>query len=207
MRVDYGRDKLEVEDLRPDPFDQFTLWFEEACQAQVVEPNALSLATVGADGQPAVRTVLMKHYDARGFVFYTNLESKKARQMADNPRVSLLFPWLALERQVIINGSVERVPTTEVLKYFLTRPLGSRLAAWASRQSSVITSRKVLEMEWEHLKRKFADGQVPLPSFWGGYRVVPREFEFWQGRPSRLHDRFLYTRRDEKTWTIARLAP
>lgn len=207
MRVDYGRDKLEVEDLRPDPFDQFALWFEEACQAQVVEPNALSLATVGADGQPAVRTVLMKHYDARGFVFYTNLESKKARQMADNPRVSLLFPWLALERQVIINGTVERVPTAEVLKYFLTRPLGSRLAAWASRQSSVITSRKVLEMEWEHLKRKFADGQVPLPSFWGGYRVVPREFEFWQGRPSRLHDRFLYTRRDEKTWTIARLAP
>ena len=151
--------------------------------------------------------MLLKSYDARGFVFYTNLESRKARQIGENPNVSLLFPWLTLQRQVVVCGMAERVSTAETLEYFITRPRGSQLGAWVSNQSSVVTSRKLIEMKWEEMKRKFADGEVPLPSFWGGYRVAPREIEFWQGRPSRLHDRFLYTRGPDDSWTLERLAP
>jgi pyridoxamine 5'-phosphate oxidase len=175
--------------------------------ARIVEPNAMCLATAGADARPLARTVLLKSYDERGFVFYTNLESRKARQMAENANVSLLFPWLALERQVIVCGPVEKVSTAETLAYFITRPRGSQLGAWVSAQSSVITTRSLLEEKWEEMKRKFGEGQVPLPSFWGGYRVAPREIEFWQGRPSRLHDRFLYTRQPDASWKIDRLAP
>jgi pyridoxamine 5'-phosphate oxidase len=207
LRAEYTAAELRLENLRPDPIEQFELWFEQARSAGVLEPNAMGLATVAADGQPSLRTVLLKYVDKRGFVFFTNLESRKAREMATNPRVALLFPWLALQRQVVITGAAERVSTAETLKYFLTRPRGSQLAAWVSRQSCVITSRQILEMEWEKMKQKFAQGQVPLPSFWGGYRVKPQEIEFWQGRENRLHDRFMYTKRADGTWSIARLAP
>jgi pyridoxamine 5'-phosphate oxidase len=207
IRSEYQKGSLEREELKADPFAQFALWFEQACSGGVIEPNAMSLATVSADGRPLVRTVLLKSYDARGFVFFTNLESRKARQIAENPNVSLLFPWLAQERQVIVAGVAERISSAETVAYFLTRPRGSQLGAWVSRQSSVITTRKLLEMQWEEMKRKFAGGEVPLPSWWGGYRVAPREIEFWQGRANRLHDRFLYTRQDGGDWTIDRLAP
>lgn len=156
--------------------------------------------------RPSTRTVLMKAYDERGLVFFTNYESRKARDIALNNHVSLLFTWYALERQVGILGTAERISPAEALAYFASRPHGSRLGAWVSQQSSVITSRRLLEMKWDEMKRKFSQGQVPLPSFWGGFRVVPSEFEFWQGRENRLHDRFRYTRSDG-SWTIERLAP
>lgn len=206
MRAEYTKARLRREDLRPDPVAQFDVWLRDAIDAHLNEPNAMSLATVGADGMPLVRTVLLKSLDARGFVFFTNLESRKARHIAGNPQVSLLFPWLALERQVVITGTASRISVAETVKYFLTRPRESQLAAWASKQSSVISSRKVLEMEWAHLKAKFGAGEVPLPSFWGGYCVRPATIEFWQGGPNRLHDRFQYTRQDDG-WAIERLAP
>ncbi|MGA2557601.1 MAG: pyridoxamine 5'-phosphate oxidase [Verrucomicrobiota bacterium] len=207
IRSEYSRGELARAQLQPNPMDQFSLWFQQAVEAKVVEPNAMSLATAGADQRPLVRTVLLKSYDERGFVFYTNFQSRKARQMADNPNVSLLFPWLALERQVIVCGAVEKVSTAETLAYFITRPRGSQLGAWVSAQSSIITTRSLLEQKWAEMKRKFSAGQVPLPSFWGGYRVLPDEIEFWQGRPNRLHDRFLYTRQPDASWKIHRLAP
>jgi pyridoxamine 5'-phosphate oxidase len=206
-RSEYKRGALERAELKPSPFEQFAVWFTQAIDAKVVEPNAMSLATTGNDGRPLVRTVLLKSYDEHGFVFYTNLESRKARQMAENPQASVLFPWLALERQVIVCGQVERVSLAETASYFATRPRGSQLGAWVSQQSSVITTRKLLEEKWEEMKRKFGEGLIPLPSWWGGYRLVPREIEFWQGRPSRLHDRFLYSRDAEGAWKIDRLAP
>jgi pyridoxamine 5'-phosphate oxidase len=206
-RSEYTRGELDLADLKPSPFDQFALWFRQAGEAKVAEPNAMSLATTGADQRPLARTVLLKIYDERGFVFFTNFESRKARQIAENPQVSLLFPWLALERQVIICGSAEKISTAESLDYFITRPRGSQLGAWVSAQSSVITTRSLLEQKWQEMKRKFGEGQVPLPDHWGGYRVVPRDIEFWQGRPSRLHDRFLYTRQTDGSWKIDRLAP
>jgi pyridoxamine 5'-phosphate oxidase len=207
MREDYTRGELHRRDLKPDPYDQFELWFEQACRSGITEPNAMSLATVGTEGRPTLRTVLLKKWDRTGFVFFTNVESRKSRQLTANPNVSLLFPWLALQRQVAITGTAERIPTSEVVAYFVTRPFGSQLAAWASPQSSVISTRSLLEAKWDEMKRKFREGQVPLPSFWGGYRVVPRDFEFWQGRHSRLHDRFLYTPQAEGGWHIDRLAP
>jgi len=206
-RSEYDSGKLERADLKASPFEQFAAWFEQACQSKVIEPNGMSLATAGADGRPLVRTVLLKSYDERGFVFFTNLESRKARHIKENPNASLLFPWLALQRQVIISGRVERVSTAETLAYFVTRPRGSQIGAWISQQSSVVTSRQLLEKQWAEMEQKFAEGEVPLPSWWGGYRVVPRDIEFWQGRVNRLHDRFLYTAREDGTWTIERLAP
>ena len=207
VRRDYLSRRLQRGDLLADPVAQFSLWLKDAFRAGVIEPNAMSLATARKDGRPSVRTVLLKGVDQRGFIFFTNLESRKARQLAENPQASLLFPWLALERQVIATGSVSRLPTVEVLDYFAKRPRESQLAAWASPQSSKISSRKFLEMEWEHMKRKFGAGKVPLPSFWGGYRLKPDTLEFWQGGPNRLHDRFEYTRQPDDSWAIERLAP
>ena len=198
---------IRQSDLDPDPFHQFELWFAQAIDSGIAEPNGMSLATVDADGQPWLRTVLLKLYDERGFVFFTNYESRKARQLEENPRAALLLPWVALGRQVKITGRAERVPTAESMKYFMTRPRGSQIGAWASPQSQVITSRSLLEAKVDEIRRKFADGEVPLPSFWGGYRVVPDTIEFWQARENRLHDRFIYRRESEAHWTIARLAP
>jgi pyridoxamine 5'-phosphate oxidase len=207
MRAEYGHDALRREDLKADPVEQFTVWFEQAGKAGILEPNAMSVATATPDGRPSLRTVLLKAYDNRGFVFFTNLESKKARQISENPNVALMFLWLPLERQLIITGKAEKLSVGEVLAYFVTRPLDSQLAAWASPQSHVITSRKILEMKWQEMKSKFSGGKVPLPSFWGGYRVHPTEFEFWQGGAHRLHDRFQYTRQPNNSWNIERLAP
>lgn len=207
IRREYADRGLDRADLVDDPFQQFEHWYQQACDNEILEPNAMSLATATAEGRPSLRTVLLKFFDHRGFVFFTNLESRKARELKENPQASLLFPWIILERQVIIGGSVEAVSSTESLTYFLKRPFGSQTAAWASPQSQVLTSRQMLEMKWEEMKRKFREGEVPLPSFWGGFRLVPREIEFWQGRTSRLHDRFRYTRQAEGSWLIERLAP
>lgn len=207
MRVDYHLGQLDEKDLAADPFRQFEAWFNQAQQAGLLEPNAMVLATVDASHRPTTRTVLLKHWDERGFVFFTNLESRKATHIADNSNVSLLFPWLALQRQVAVNGVAVKISTAEVVAYFVKRPFHAQLAAWASPQSRVISTRAILEMKWEEMKRKFREGQVPLPSFWGGYRIIPREVEFWQGGESRLHDRFLYSRDSEHAWKIERLAP
>ena len=207
LRKEYTHAGLRRKDLKEDPFKQFEYWFQQACETDLVEPNAMILATVSAQGEPSLRTVLLKYFDSAGLVFFTNYESKKARQIQGNPQVALLFPWLALGRQVQIVGAAAKVPTSETLKYFVTRPRGSQLGAWCSQQSSVISSRTVLEMKLEEMRRKFVNHEVPLPSFWGGYRVIPDSFEFWQGRLNRLHDRFLYARREDGAWKIERLAP
>jgi pyridoxamine 5'-phosphate oxidase len=165
------------------------------------------LSTATADGRPSQRTVLLKGFDEKGLVFFTNYESKKAKQIAENPNVSVLFPWLDLERQLIITGTASKISTAESLRYFVTRPFGSKLGAWVSTQSGVITSRKVLQMKFEEMKQKFKDGEVPLPSFWGGYRIRPQTFEFWQGGEDRLHDRFQYSPDENGAWKIERLAP
>ncbi len=208
LRQEYTKAGLEINDLAPTPVEQFEKWFKQALDAQILEPNAMSLATVSADGVPSCRTVLLKAYDARGFVFYTNYTSAKAREIATNPHAALLFPWLGLERQVQVVGRVEKVSTAESLAYFMSRPIGSRLGAWVSHQSSVISSRSLLLKKLDEMKRKFANGEIPLPDFWGGFRVVPERVEFWQGRQNRLHDRFLYSPGDVAgTWKTERLAP
>lgn len=197
---------LKEGDLNPDPILQFQCWYEEAIGQDLPEPNAMSLATVDTEGQPYLRTVLLKLYDRQGFVFFTNYESRKSQQIGDNPRVALLFPWVALARQVHITGTARRISTAESFKYFSTRPRGSQIGAWASPQSRVITSRSLLEQQVAEMHRRFGKGEIPLPDFWGGYRVKPTEIEFWQGRDSRLHDRFRY-RRSATAWEIERLAP
>ncbi|MGC9450945.1 MAG: pyridoxamine 5'-phosphate oxidase [Oceanipulchritudo sp.] len=206
LREDYRREALNRETLRSHPMEQFRFWFQQARTAQVKEPNAMVLATVDPEGRPWNRTVLLKKMDERGLVFFTNFESRKARHLAGNPQVSACFLWLDLERQVSVNGSAERIPTAESVAYFITRPLGSRLGAWTSQQSSVIRSRSLLEAKLQEMKAKFADGKVPLPSFWGGYRIIPETWEFWQGRQNRLHDRFQYSKINDD-WRIERLQP
>lgn len=198
---------LDRQDLDDDPFRQFERWFRQACDDERPDPNAMSLATVDDRQRPACRTVLLKYFDSRGFVFFTNLGSDKAIQINDNPNVALLFFWPDLGRQVGVRGTAARVPCKEALRYFATRPRGSRLGAWVSAQSRVISSRSLLETKFDEMKRKFANREVPLPDFWGGYRVAPDEFEFWQCRTNRLHDRFRYTRTGADAWEIARLAP
>jgi len=205
LRREYARSGIRKGDMDADPFLQFRQWFGDAVGAGLMEPNAMVLSTT--DGhRPSSRSVLLKAYDGRGFVFFTNYESRKARDIAANASVSLLFPWYPLERQVGILGRAEKVSSAEALAYFVSRPHGSRLGAWVSSQSAVIDSRRLLEMKWEEVKQKFAEGEVPLPSFWGGFRVVPSEIEFWQGRENRLHDRLRYSRTTEG-WLLERLAP
>jgi len=206
MRRDYTHQGLTRDSLNPDPINQFDRWFEQARQTDIKDPSAMSLATANAKGEVGIRTVLLKRYDQQGFVFFTNYESAKARDIDENHHVALLFPWLNQDRQVKISGTASRISTADSLKYFMTRPRGSQLGAWVSHQSSIITSRSLLEAKFDEIRRKFADKEVPLPTFWGGYRVVPSEIEFWQGRADRLHDRFLYTRADGG-WSIERLAP
>ncbi len=206
LRRDYDHDPLSEVDLAPDPVMQFRTWFDEARNEGIPEPNAMTLGTADAKGRVSCRTVLLKAYDAKGFVFFTNYGSRKAHQIAVNPHASILFPWVALARQVEIAGRVEKISTAESLAYFMSRPFLSQLGAWVSDQSSVISSRQILLSKFEELKVRFANGEVPKPEGWGGFRVVPDTFEFWQGGQSRLHDRFLYTR-DAGSWRIARLAP
>ncbi len=207
LREEYKIGGLRRKDLQDDPFKQFETWFQQACNAELLEPNAMTLATVSEKGQPFMRTVLLKYFDAQGLVFFTNYESRKAQQIEANSHVSLLFTWLPLQRQVHITGPAEKVTTAESFSYFTSRPRGSQLGAWTSQQSSVISSRQLLLMQFEEIKCKFLDGEIPLPDFWGGYRIVPDSFEFWQGCTNRLHDRFLYTHQEDKSWQIQRLAP
>jgi pyridoxamine 5'-phosphate oxidase len=206
LRSEYSGEPLRRSDLDADPVRQFARWFGQAREVAQPEVNACTLATAGLDGRPSARIVLLKYFDADGFVFFTNTESRKAREIAENPAVAMLYFWQTLERQVTIRGTAERIGATEAMRYFARRPRGSQLGAWVSEQSAVLTSRSVLEMKLDEVKRKFAAGKVPLPSFWGGYRVRPDEIEFWQGRASRLHDRLRYRLIDD-AWVIERLAP
>lgn len=208
FRKEYSEKGLHREELKAEPVAQFSEWFEQAIELKLNEPNAVTLATVDEQGMPYQRTVLLKYFDERGFVFFTNYGSRKAKQMKANPKVSMLAPWVVLERQVIIQGRVEKISAAESLKYFTSRPRESQLGAWVSNQSEVISSRKLLLQKLQEIKDKFKEGEIPLPSFWGGYRVVPEMIEFWQGGPARLHDRFLYSRDGNgEDWKIERLSP
>ena len=205
-RREYDYGTLSRDSLNENPFTQFSLWMDQAIEADIIDPTAMSVATVGEGGKPWQRMVLLKGFDERGFVFYTNLGSRKATDIATNPHVSLQFPWLQLDRQVIVGGSAEALSESEVSDYFYSRPLSSQLAAWASQQSSPIASRAALEAQFEAVKQKFSSGNVTVPDFWSGFRVVPEEFEFWQGGENRLHDRFSF-QRQEHQWNISRLSP
>ncbi|MEU9382646.1 pyridoxamine 5'-phosphate oxidase [Streptomyces sp. NPDC048279] len=212
MRQHYRAEGLDENDLSAHPMDQFTHWFEQAARAAddgvIYEPNAMVVSTADADGRPSSRTVLMKRYDAQGFVFYTNYDSRKARDLAANPHVSVLFPWHAMARQVIVTGTARRTGRDETTAYFRTRPHGSQLGAWASAQSSVIRSRTELETAYADLSARYPEGeQVPVPPHWGGFRVEPRTIEFWQGRHNRLHDRLRYVAAPDGTWHVERLSP
>ncbi|HJQ69530.1 MAG TPA: pyridoxamine 5'-phosphate oxidase [Blastocatellia bacterium] len=199
--------ELRRKDLDPDPFKQFAKWYESAEAAHPKLPNSMTLATATRDGRPSARTVLLKGFDEDGFVFYTNYDSQKGRELEENPQAALVFYWAAIDMQVRIEGSVTKTTREESEEYFKTRPLLSRLSAWASKQSSVVESRKVLEDEMSHAAMRFDYGEVPLPPYWGGYRLRPSVIEFWQNRSGRLHDRFRYTRQSDGRWLIERLSP
>jgi pyridoxamine 5'-phosphate oxidase len=207
FRREYLYGGLHREDLDENPVSQFETWLAQAVEAGLQDPTAMSVATVDTDNRPWQRIVLLKDVDQRGFVFYTNLSSSKATDIGGNAEVSLNFQWMSLDRQVIIGGTAQRLTRSEVARYFISRPRESQLAAWASRQSNPLSARKLLEGQFAAMKQKFKAGEVPVPDFWGGFRVVPSRVEFWQGGANRLHDRFLYTLSDEDTWEIARLAP
>ena len=206
LRRDYSLAGLQEKDLARDPFRQFEKWFAEAEAAKIAEPNAMVLTTATREGRPSARTVLLKGMDGRGFVFYSNYESRKGRELEGNPRATLLFPWIAIERQVIVEGPVTKVAREESEAYFHSRPRASQLAAWVSQQSSLIANRRVLEESMKAVEQKYAGQEVPLPPNWGGWRVAPEQVEFWQGRRNRLHDRLRF-RREKDGWTVERLAP
>jgi len=206
LRREYMYAGLSRDELDEDPVVQFENWFLDAQTNGLENANAMSLATADANGMPSLRTVLLKAFDQKGFVFYTNYGSRKAREIALNPQAALLFHWLEFDRQVKIQGPVSKISTAESIRYFASRPRGSQIGAWCSEQSSPVGSRTLLMQAYESMKHKFADGEIPLPDFWGGYRVEPVSIEFWQGRENRLHDRFEY-RRDGNSWKIQRLAP
>lgn len=206
LRREYESKPFKRKDLDDSPFEQFDKWFSVAREAGVEEVNACSLGTANKDGVIGLRTVLLKYYDERGFVFFTNYTSAKACDIDENPNVTMLFPWLQLYRQIIIRGKAEKISKAESLKYFLSRPRGSQLGAWVSDQSSVVSTRGFLEKKFKEMKEKFLNKEIPLPDHWGGYRLSPDFFEFWQGRTNRLHDRFAYYP-EEINWRIERLAP
>ncbi len=207
LRHEYARAGLNEADADPDPIRQFAAWLRQALAAQVPEPNAMTLATVGPDGGPSARIVLLKAFDAAGFTFHTNYDSRKGRELAANPHAALLFFWQELERQVRVEGTVARISEAESDDYFRTRPTGSRLSAWASRQSESVADRATLERRMEELAGKYQGCEVPRPPFWGGLRLRPEAIEFWQGRPNRLHDRLCYRRVAPEGWRIERLSP
>lgn len=207
IRREYLHGGLSSGSLQSNPFNQFQHWLAQAVDANVQDPTAMSVATVDAAGQPSQRIVLLKDCDKKGFVFYTNHDSRKAQEIAGNNKVSLHFAWLTLDRQVKICGTAQRVPTSEALKYFSSRPRESQLATWASEQSRPIASRAYLEQEFARMKDKFSQDEIPLPDFWGGYRVKPTRIEFWQGGANRLHDSFQFTLQRDKSWRVERLAP
>ena len=208
IRRNYKLSSLRRKDLNTDPFKQFSLWMTESIKADLLEPNAMVLSTC-FENKPTSRSVLLKCFDQRGFIFYTNYKSRKSEQINSQPNVSLLFPWFEIERQVIINGPAKKITAKESKEYFDSRPIKSKIGAWVSKQSSVIESRKVLEEKLESVTSKFTNREINVPDFWGGYLVKPVEFEFWQGRENRLHDRFRYSNRKENdnSWTIERLSP
>jgi len=207
FRHEYIGEGLRRRDLDPDPIKQFNVWFAAAVKAGIHDANAMALATATLDGKPSARIVLLKDFDERGFVFYTNYASEKGRQLEKNPRAALVLYWMEVERQIRIEGAVEKTLREESEQYFHTRPAGAQLGAWASRQSEAIDARRVLAARLEEMKQRFAKGEIPLPPHWGGYRLNPERIEFWQGRPDRLHDRFRYTRLAGGSWSIDRLAP
>jgi pyridoxamine 5'-phosphate oxidase len=206
-RIDYSKFALVEDEVDPDPIRQFARWFDEATSAQIPEPHAMTLATCTSDGRPSARIVLLRGFDERGFAFFTNYESRKAREIETNPWAAVVFFWHDMERQVRIEGRVERVSVEESDEYFHSRPASSRIGAWASPQSQVIASRQELEKRCGELENRFAEGTIPRPHNWGGYRLKPESIEFWQGRPSRLHDRLRYARNANEGWLIERLAP
>lgn len=207
LRKEYSREELTESSVSASPFEQFSRWFDEAMAAELPEPTAMTLATVSESGQPSARVVLLKGITERGFIFYSNYASHKGQDLDATPLAALLFFWPELERQIRIEGWVEQLTPEESYAYFASRPLASQIGAWASEQSSVVPSKAFLEQRYADMQQRFADGSVPLPPTWGGYRVIPATFEFWQGRPSRMHDRIRYRRNEEDVWEIERLSP
>lgn len=207
LRREYTKSGLRRADLHADPLVQFQLWFEQALNAQLIEPSAMTLATADAQGRPSARIVLLKAVDPRGFVFFTNYESRKGKELAENPNAALVCYWAELEREVLVAGSVTKVSREESAEYFCRRPRGSQLGAWVSKQSSIVESREFLEQRLQEVEAQFQNRDVELPPYWGGYVLNPTRIEFWQGRPNRLHDRFQYSREVDGSWRIDRLSP